>query len=191
MLEPDGPMIPIEESLTSEMRQVLRRQVVLARLFGYPLALLLAGLTLFVCWLVLSFEAANGPNVWVMVTGVFLIVVCGGMTWVTFSGAHAQVQSALADLRVGRCVRVAGPVHVLHEAGRGQIFAPERFLLTIGSLELPISLYAAYSLEGVEQAIVTYTPHSHRVLSVRSPAGDLLFSAPSHTQPPVSNVIAV
>lgn len=191
MGERDEPLAQEEEALTPEMRQLLRRQVVLARLFGYPLALLLAGLTVFVLWLLLALESTDGLNGWVVVVGLCLVAVCGALAWVTISGTRAQIQSALEDLRAGLCVRVFGQVRVLRESARAQIFSAERYRLEVDGLALPIDLYAAYALDGVERAVVTYTIYSRRVLLVRSPAGDLLFSAPGLARYPATSVVVL
>lgn len=191
MRECDEPFAQEEESLTGEMRQLLRRQIMLARLLGYPLTLLLAALTLFVLWLLLALESTEGVNPWVIVIGLCLVAVCGGLTWATFSGTRSQIHSALEDMRAGLCVRVFGQVRVVRESARAQIFSSERYLLEIDGLTLPIDLYAAYALEGVDRAVVTYTMYSRRVLLVRSPGGDQLFSALVPAHHPATSVVVL
>lgn len=191
MRDHDEPLAQEEESLSSEMRQLLRRQVMLARLFGYPLTFLLAALTLFVLWLLSTLVSVEGANPWVVVIGLCVVAVCGALTWVTFSGTRAQIRSACEDLRAGLCVRVFGQVRVRRESARAQIFSAERYLIEIDGLALPIDLYAAYALEGVDRAVVTYTMYSRRVLLVRSPAGDLLFTAPGLVRYPATSVVVL
>lgn len=187
----EEPPTFLEEPLTDEMRRLLRRQILTARVFGYPASFLLGALTLVIVWLLLTLETLDGFNPWIVLTGVLLVAVCAAMTWSVGYATRAQVRAALADLTDGMCVRASGRVYVTHESVRVQMFPTDRYILQLDTLSFPIDLYAVYALEGVEHAVVTYTRHTRRVLIIRTCAGDLLFSTAGLNRLPASGALAL